>query len=107
MFQSPIHHTAKEVKHTRMKVSPCTQVIVMVLTLGLLCEVHAQNYHFSNGWQPGKRSYRGCTVRPEIRSILFKIIEDEVERIQKCSHSNIEDVFSLIQEKTGVDAREV
>lgn len=59
----------------RMKVSPCTQVIVMVLTLGLLCEVHAQNYHFSNGWQPGKRSYRGCTVRPEIRSILFKIIE--------------------------------
>lgn len=61
--------------YARMKVSPCTQVIVMVLTLGLLCEVHAQNYHFSNGWQPGKRSYRGCTVRPEIRSILFKIIE--------------------------------
>uniref|UniRef100_K1Q3G1 Activating transcription factor 7-interacting protein 1 n=1 Tax=Magallana gigas TaxID=29159 RepID=K1Q3G1_MAGGI len=75
----------KECMAIGMKVSPCTQVIVMVLTLGLLCEVHAQNYHFSNGWQPGKRSYRGCTVRPEIRSILFKIIE----------------------EKTGVDAREV
>ncbi|XP_022319572.2 uncharacterized protein LOC111122224 [Crassostrea virginica] len=107
MYIHPIQRRTTQVKHTRMKVSPCTQVIVMVLTLGLLCEVHTQNYHFSNGWQPGKRSYKPCTVRPEIRSILFKIIEDEVERIQKCSNSNMEDVFSLIQEKSAVDGREM
>ncbi|XP_062617138.1 prepro-gonadotropin-releasing hormone-like protein [Saccostrea cucullata] len=90
-----------------MKTSPCTQVIVIVLTFGFLCEVHAQNYHFSNGWQPGKRSYKPCALRPEIRSILYKIIEDEVERIQKCTNSNFDDVFSMMQDKNSVDAREV
>ncbi|XP_048763289.1 uncharacterized protein LOC125671547 [Ostrea edulis] len=90
-----------------MKVSPYTNVIVMILSIGLLCEVHTQNYHFSNGWQPGKRSYRPCALRPEIQSILLKIIESEVERIQKCKNTNYDDVLSIMQDKNSENARTV
>nr|BCN16217.1 gonadotropin releasing hormone [Pseudocardium sachalinense] len=44
--------------------------------------VQGQSYHFSNGWNPGKRSMQdSCHFRPEVQNLVFKLIEDEVYRM--------------------------
>jgi hypothetical protein len=40
--------------------------------------VQGQSYHFSNGWNPGKRSMQDpamCHFRPEVQTLVFKLIE--------------------------------
>lgn len=40
-------------------------------------KVKGQSYHFSNGWNPGKRSMQEpiCHFRPEVKTLIFKLIE--------------------------------
>jgi len=56
----------------------CQILLTELLVLGLLLSVSsAQNFHFSNGWQPGKRSQTTdtCSFRPHIKLLLSRIIE--------------------------------
>ena len=40
-------------------------------------KVKGQSYHFSNGWNPGKRSMQEpiCHFRPEVKTIISNLIE--------------------------------
>jgi hypothetical protein len=53
-----------------------------LLLLALPQGVQAQNYHYSNGWHPGKRSDMGdyamvedlCSFRPKVLALINKVI---------------------------------
>ena len=59
-----------------MKNTNCTACIILsIIMVTLLGEGQGQNYHFSNGWQPGKRSQEICQFRPDVKNLIFKLIE--------------------------------
>lgn len=43
---------------------------LLVVLVVLAAVVSAQNYHFSNGWHPGKRSPQALKLRPDIVASL-------------------------------------
>nr|WJJ61218.1 gonadotropin-releasing hormone [Azumapecten farreri] len=87
--------------------SSYTQTLMaQLLLVGLLVAVvSAQNFHYSNGWQPGKRASmvtsgtQVCSFRPHIKALLLWIIEDEVKRIKSCGSSGYDDIINLLQSK--------
>ncbi|XP_033746937.1 prepro-gonadotropin-releasing hormone-like protein [Pecten maximus] len=84
-----------------------TQILVAQLLLAglLVAVVTGQNFHYSNGWQPGKRASmvpsgtQMCSFRPHIKALLLWIIEDEVKRIKSCGSSGYDDIINLLQAK--------
>ena len=42
----------------------------------LVCYTAQQSYHFSNGWNPGKRAVmqNTCTFSPYVKSMVYKLI---------------------------------
>ena len=53
-------------------------LIISLILLVLLDQCQGQNYHFSNGWQPGKRSQEICQFRPDVKTLIYKLIEVSV-----------------------------
>nr|BCN16216.1 gonadotropin releasing hormone [Anadara broughtonii] len=79
------------------------QSIYLLLSLSLIYITVAQNYHFSNGWEPGKRSQQMCEFRPQIKNLVLRLIEDEIERFRKCSSgSGFGEIIDLMQNKPAV-----
>ncbi|XP_069124532.1 prepro-gonadotropin-releasing hormone-like protein [Argopecten irradians] len=82
-------------------------LVAQILLVGLLVAVvTGQNFHYSNGWQPGKRGAamassgsQMCSFRPHIKALLLWIIEDEVKRIKSCGSSGYDDIINLLQAK--------
>ncbi|XP_060077820.1 prepro-gonadotropin-releasing hormone-like protein [Ylistrum balloti] len=87
--------------------SSYTKILVAQLLLAglLVAVVTGQNFHYSNGWQPGKRASiassgtQVCSFRPHIKALLLWIIEDEVKRIKSCGSSGYDDIINLLQTK--------
>nr|BCN16219.1 gonadotropin releasing hormone [Corbicula leana] len=62
----------------------CTaMLLVATVAMVTIHTVSGQSYHFSNGWNPGKRSMQEpvCHFRPEIKSLIFRLIEEEAYRM--------------------------
>ncbi|XP_053392926.1 prepro-gonadotropin-releasing hormone-like protein [Mercenaria mercenaria] len=64
----------------------CISILLTVLVAMVTIQtnrVQGQSYHFSNGWNPGKRAMQEpvCHFRQEVKTIIFKLIEDEVYRM--------------------------
>lgn len=79
------------------------QSFYLLLSLSLIYITVAQNYHFSNGWEPGKRSQQMCEFRPHIKNLVIRIIEDEIERFRRCSSGpHFGEIIDLIQNKPAV-----
>ena len=58
---------------------------LMSIVLVLVVALHAvlgQNYHFSNGWHPGKRSfnYQSCQFSNRVKTVIFNML-----RVRKTS----------------------
>ena len=62
-----------------MKMNTCTCILVATTLVAMVTikNVQSQSYHFSNGWNPGKRSMQEpiCHFRPEVKTLIFKLIE--------------------------------
>ncbi|XP_064606068.1 uncharacterized protein LOC135470945 [Liolophura sinensis] len=67
------------------------RAVAFVGLICLLCHViSAQNWHFSNGWESGKRSsgLTECQFRPQVKALVNRIIEEEITRLQRvCTKS--------------------
>ncbi|XP_070185663.1 prepro-gonadotropin-releasing hormone-like protein isoform X2 [Littorina saxatilis] len=81
-----------------MSRSSCTiaACLAALALLSQLCLVQGQNYHYSNGWHPGKRdgvkdalfrsslnSEGNCRFRTYIYACINKLILDEIARIER------------------------
>ncbi|XP_052773338.1 prepro-gonadotropin-releasing hormone-like protein [Mya arenaria] len=63
---------------------PITAFVLIVMACLDFGTVEGQSYHFSNGWNPGKRSSMStetCHFRTDVQTLVFKLIEDEVLRM--------------------------
>ena len=69
-------------KQSRMKTMNTTASVILSMVIVLLVgEAQSQNYHFSNGWQPGKRSQDMCQFRSDVKNVIFKLIEVSVQEL--------------------------
>ncbi|XP_060572581.1 prepro-gonadotropin-releasing hormone-like protein [Ruditapes philippinarum] len=58
-------------------------LLTTLVTMITIEKVQGQSYHFSNGWNPGKRSMQEpvCHFRQDVQTLVLKLIEDEVYRM--------------------------
>lgn len=48
---------------------------IVITLVCLVCYTTSQSYHFSNGWNPGKRSSSQCSFSPYVKSMISKLLE--------------------------------
>nr|AQS80512.1 GnRH variant-A precursor [Charonia tritonis] len=101
---------------TSRTIVPSTMVALLaaVILLALLGTVQGQNYHYSNGWHPGKRGngalnkatfYRSittenlCRYKPRVLSVINKLIQEEIARMERsCSSEEPINHLKLLME---------
>jgi len=61
-----------------------TYTLLLVVIATLSYTVQGQSYHFSNGWNPGKRSssQEVCHFRSEVKTLVFKLIEVNTDLVK-------------------------
>jgi hypothetical protein len=52
-------------------------LLTTLVTMITIEKVQGQSYHFSNGWNPGKRSMQEpvCHFRQDVQTLVLKLIE--------------------------------
>ncbi|XP_052069945.1 prepro-gonadotropin-releasing hormone-like protein [Mytilus californianus] len=76
---------------------------IVITLVCLLCYTTSQSYHFSNGWNPGKRSSPPCSFSPYVKTMISKLLENETRRLQKCSRSVIQEPVEYFPMEKGDD----
>ncbi|XP_076459411.1 uncharacterized protein LOC143292749 [Babylonia areolata] len=96
-------------------------LLAITVLLGLLGNAQCQNYHYSNGWHPGKRgdgaellrqavlshgslpidNQHRCTVRRHMLHIISELITDEIALLEKsCSSDDHGNFFNMLLQRS-------